>query len=104
MVTFQCCDDKLDNDDLEMPMRDALWPVEGDELEEESGCAYILDEPDRARTCGAPRRATSSYCQRHHSRCYIVSGSSAEVRQLQEVEALASAVGGRRARLGAGPS
>jgi hypothetical protein len=71
-----------------------------DDLEKEDGCAYILGESGGScrQTCGAPRRLSSSYCPHHHSLCYIVSGSRAETDRLREVEALASAVGGRRAR------
>jgi|SRR4029077_18439337 hypothetical protein len=65
---------------------------------EDPGCAYVVEESDGRRTCGAPRRPSSSYCPHHHSLCYIVGGSEAEVDRLREVEALASAVGGRRAR------
>jgi hypothetical protein len=70
----------------------------------DQGCAYVLDESGPRRICGAPRHASSSYCPGHHSLCYIPYGSKAEVRGLREVEQLASAVGGRRARQGAGPS
>lgn len=69
-----------------------------------SGCAYVLDDPKGRRNCGDRRRPSSSYCPHHHSLCHIVSGSKAENRRLREVEALASAVGGRRARQGIGPS
>lgn len=68
------------------------------------GCAYIIDEPDVRRVCGAPRQVHSPYCPAHHSLCYIICGSTAEARRLREVERLASSVGGRRARQGAGPS
>jgi hypothetical protein len=71
---------------------------------DDRGCPYILDEPGHSRTCGAARRPASSYCPRHHALCYILSGSKAEVKRLREVEALASAVGGRRARQGIEPS
>jgi hypothetical protein len=77
---------------------------ERERVDDEAGCSYVLDEPNGRRICGAPRREASSYCPHHHAVCYIVSGSSAEVKRLREVEALASAVGGRRARPGAGPS
>jgi len=69
-----------------------------EDFEDDLGCAYMIDEPDGQRSCGAARRASSSYCPHHHSVCYIVSGSKAETDRLREVEALASAVGGRRAR------
>jgi hypothetical protein len=62
----------------------------------DDGCAYVLSEANGHRTCGAPRRRASSYCPRHHAVCYISSGTNAEVERLREVEALASAVGGRR--------
>jgi hypothetical protein len=87
-------------------MREVFVPPQLDKLDDEVGCAYVVDEPGGRRMCGSPRRASSSYCPAHHSLCYIVCGSRAEVERLQEVEALASAVGGRRARqgIGIGPS
>ncbi len=81
-----------------------VLPLEREDLKDNAGCAYVLDEPDGPRSCGAPRQQTSSYCPCHHAVCYIVSGSTAELKRLQEVETLASAVGGRRARQAAGPS
>jgi hypothetical protein len=81
-----------------------VLPSEGEDLKDNVGCAYVLDEPNGPRSCGAPRRLASSYCPCHHAICYIVSGSRAEFKRLQEVETLASAVGGRRARQAAGPS
>ena len=75
-----------------------------EQAREDQGCAYVIDEPEVHRHCGAPRRPASSYCPRHHALCHIPPGSTAEARRLDEVEALASAVGGRRARQGAGPS
>lgn len=74
------------------------------EISDDDGCAYILDEANGRRVCGTPRRQASSYCPRHHAICYISSGTNAEVERLREVEALASAVGGRRARRQAEPS
>ena len=71
---------------------------------DDQGCAYVLDGPDGLQTCGAPRRPNSSYCAEHHARCHIACGSGAETSRLREVEALASAVGGRRGRDGSGPS
>ena len=68
------------------------------------GCSYVVDEPEGRRSCGSPRRQSSSYCQLHHSLCYIAAGSTAESARLREVEALASAVGGRRAQQGEGPT
>jgi hypothetical protein len=73
----------------------------GSALEEESGCAYVVEGPEGRRMCGDPRQPSSSYCQHHHSLCYIVCGSTAEIKRLREVEALASAVGGRRGKRGA---
>ncbi|HKM74691.1 MAG TPA: hypothetical protein VJX94_32315 [Stellaceae bacterium] len=82
-------------------------PWEADE--EDLGCAYILDECGDRRICGAPcygapGRPVSAYCPHHHALCHIASGSKAEVHRLREVEALASAVGGRRGRDDNGPS
>lgn len=73
-------------------------------VDDDPGCAYVIGEPRGQKICGATRRASSSYCPHHHSLCHVVSGSKAENRRLREVEALASAVGGRRARQGIGPS
>lgn len=70
----------------------------------EDGCAYVLDEGAGASACRAPRRHRSPYCPRHHSLCHVASGSAGETRRLREVEALASAVGGRHARGADGPS
>src|SRR5690348_1541704 len=77
-----------------------------EDLEKDGGCAYILGESGGSsrQTCGATRRLSSSYCPHHHSLCYIVGGSKAETDRLREVEALASAVGGRRARQRAQPT
>ena len=79
-------------------------PPERKDTQGNVGCAFVLNEPDGQRTCGAARQPASSYCPCHHAVCYIVSGSKAEVDRLREVEALASLVGGRRTRHGARPS
>jgi hypothetical protein len=79
-------------------------PPRVDGKRDDRGCAYVLDEPGHSRTCGAARRRASSYCPQHHALCCILSGSKAEVKRLREVEALASAGGGRRARQGIEPS
>jgi hypothetical protein len=70
------------------------WEYEADD----SGCAYILDEADGRRSCGARCRGASSYCPTHHALCHVSYGSEAEADRLREVEALAKAVGGRRSR------
>jgi hypothetical protein len=85
-------------------MRGIPLPLMGNNLDEESGCAYVVEDPEGRRRCGEPRRPSSSYCPYHHSLCYILGGSTAEIKRLQEVEALASAVGGRRAKQTAAPS
>jgi hypothetical protein len=74
------------------------------DLDNAPGCAYMIDGPDGRHVCSATRQPSSSYCPHHHSLCYIVSGSEAETDRLREVEALASAVGGRRARRRKAPS
>lgn len=79
-------------------------PAGLDSANDDLGCAYVLEEGEGGNTCGAPRRPSSPYCMHHHSVCYLANGSSAETRRLREVEALASAVGGRRARRSARPS
>ena len=56
------------------------------EISDDDGCAYVLDEADGRRMCGAPRRQASSYCQRHHAVCYISSGTNAEAVRLREIE------------------
>ena len=72
------------------------------EPEPDGGCAFVLEEDTRAipgRTyCGVTRRAGSAYCDRHHELCHLPSESLAERRKLDEIEALAEAVGGKRGR------
>jgi hypothetical protein len=85
-------------------MTKVLSHVAIEDLEKGGGCAYIMDESGDRRPCGATRRSSSSYCPHHHSLCHIVCGSKAETDRLREVEALASAVGGRRARQRAEPT
>ena len=83
-------------------MSDVMTPWESEE--DEPGCAYILDECGVGRACGALRRGSSPYCATHHALCHVADGSPAEASHMREVEALASAVGGRRSRDGGGPS
>ena len=83
-------------------MADLMAPRETEE--DEPGCAYILDDCGVGRVCGAPRRPASAYCPTHHTLCHVAYGSPAETDHLRQVEALASAVGGRRSREGGGPS
>jgi hypothetical protein len=83
-----------------MSGQSASWETE----EDQSGCAYILDECGDARTCGAPLRPSSPYCPTHHMLCHVAPGSEAAAGRLREVEALASAVGGRRSRVARKPS
>ena len=75
-----------------------------DSREPDVGCAYVVEEPDGRRSCGAPRKRASSNCLHHHPLCRIACGTKAETDRLREVEALATAVGGRRARRRAEPS
>jgi hypothetical protein len=79
-------------------------PLDQDACERDDGCAYITGESGSHRICGAPRRPVSSYCPRHHALCHLAYGSTAEADRIREVEALASAVGGRRSRNRRGPS
>jgi hypothetical protein len=79
-------------------------PVGWEDVQDELGCAYILDECESRRSCGAPRKGISSYCAEHHTLCHVVNGSEAEANRLREVEAIAKAVGGRRSRFGVRPS
>ncbi len=84
-------------------MSGLMAPWETEEVDQ--GCAYILDDDCGAsRACGAPRRDPSPYCPTHHALCHVAYGSRAEADHLRAVEALASAVGGRRSREGGGPS
>jgi Domain of unknown function (DUF6456) len=66
------------------------------------GCAFVLDAAAGSsiatRLCGAPRRPGSAYCPEHHAQCHLAAGSGEERRQLREIEALATAVGGKRGR------
>jgi hypothetical protein len=75
--------------------------VRGDE-EQGGGCAFIIEGtdpgPGRGNFCTAPRQPGSAYCPRHHALCHLPKGSAVERRQLNEIEALADAVGGRQGR------
>ena len=71
---------------------------------ENFGCAYPMEENGKRLSCGAPRRPASSYCAEHHALCHVPSGTIEEIRRLREVEALASAVGGRNAQRTRHPS
>jgi hypothetical protein len=79
-------------------------PVGWEDDQDEPGCAYLVDECDGRRICGAPRKAASPYCPEHHALCHAAYGSEAEADRLREVEAIAKVVGGRRGRDTAGPS
>ena len=79
-------------------------PVGWEDDQDDLGCAYVLDERDGRRICGAPRRGVSPYCPPHHALCHVSYGSAAEADRLREVEALAKVVGGRRSRDTVGPS
>jgi hypothetical protein len=70
----------------------------------DTGCAYILGENGERRTCAARRRLGSPYCPEHHALCHVPCGTTEEDTRLREVEALANAVGGRRARNSGEPS
>lgn len=85
-------------------MREIILPHGCEDEEVSSGCAYLVEGPEGRRICGALCQASSSYCPHHHSLCYIPCGTRAEARRLREVETLASAVGGRRARQRVTPS
>lgn len=64
-------------------------------------CAFVVTGPapgSAARFCEAPRRPGSAYCARHHALCHLPGGSAAEHRKLREIEALATAAGGRQPR------
>jgi len=85
-------------------MQEPISPLTDTRLDRDPGCSYVVDEPEGKRSCGRRRQQSSSYCTTHHSLCYIVAGSKAESVRLREVEALASAVGGRRAQPAEGPT
>jgi hypothetical protein len=71
----------------------------GGEGDGDLGCAYLLDGAGgRAGRCGCERRPGSSYCVEHHALCHLPRGSAAERRELEQVEALATIVGGRQGR------
>ncbi|MGH7044958.1 MAG: hypothetical protein ACREE2_01040 [Stellaceae bacterium] len=74
------------------------------ECVDQSGCGFIFDDGGSRRCCGAERRPGSPYCPEHHALCHVAGGSMAETRRLREVEALATAVGGRRGNNGTAPS
>lgn len=85
-------------------MREIILPHSREYEERDHSCAYPVEGREGQRICGAPCQTSSSYCSDHHSICYLAGGSKAERRQLHEVEMLASAVGGRRAKQGVAPS
>jgi hypothetical protein len=64
-------------------------------------CAYLIDEANGRRRCGAVRRPCSPYCAHHHGICYVVIGSRHETRALGWFEKLAAKAGKGRAPLGA---
>src|SRR5690348_15486843 len=86
-----------------MPAETSI-PLEGSYGEEEprGGCAFILDDtgcaPGLATFCNAPSQPGSAYCRPHHVFCHLPNGSTAERRQLREIEALAKAIGGKQGR------
>ena len=81
----------------------SIWLPRGSS-EQDNGCAYPVEEIEERRICGTPRRRGSSYCPFHHMLCHVPSGTTEEIKRLREVEALANAVGGRRARDASSPS
>jgi hypothetical protein len=85
-------------------MREIILPHWYEDEAIGSGCAFPVEGPEGRGICGAPCQACSSYCPHHHSLCYIPCGTQAEAKRLREVETLASAVGGRRARHRVAPS
>jgi hypothetical protein len=85
-------------------MNTSTASLDRDAFEGDDGCAYIIEESGSHRICGAPRRPVSAYCPQHHALCHLAYGSAAEADRIREVEAIASAVGGRRSRNRGGPS
>lgn len=69
-------------------------------------CAFLIEpRPGAAgpaaavRFCGMPCLPGSAYCPEHHVACHIAPGSHSEHRKLREIEALATAVGGKQGRV-----
>jgi hypothetical protein len=85
-------------------MNTSVALLDQEAFERDDGCAYIIGESGSHRICGASRRPVSSYCPQHHALCHLAYGSTAEANRIREVEAIASAVGGRRSRNRGGPS
>jgi hypothetical protein len=85
-------------------MRELPTPPRFDHHRDDIGCAFILGDNGNRRNCGAVRRLGSPYCPNHHAICHVPCGTTEEIRRLREVEALANAVGGRRARDNGQPS
>ncbi len=81
-------------------MQDLLPGLRADDV----GCAYIVAGEATYQSCGQPRQAASPNCPEHHALCHVPSGTAEEKKRLREVEALANAVGGRRARNIGAPS
>ena len=75
-----------------------------DHHEDNLGCAYPLGENGARRNCGRKQLPGSPYCPDHHALCHVPTGTAQELTQLREVEALANAVGGRRARVAGEPT
>jgi len=46
--------------------------------------------------CGEKLQRGSVYCAEHHALTHVAPGSAGEARQLRELEALATVVGGKR--------
>jgi hypothetical protein len=79
-------------------------PVGWEDVQDELECVYILGECESWHHCGAPRKAASPYCPKHHALCHVAYGSEAEAERMREVEAIAKVVGGRRSRYSVKPS
>jgi hypothetical protein len=85
-------------------MEELSWSPALKDRQTGSGCSYILGDDQGRHFCGQPLRPGSSYCPQHHALCHVACGTTEEAWRLREVEALAHAVGGRRAPEGGGPS
>src|SRR5215472_13881151 len=102
MISSRCENDKMSFHKeavLESPSIPSQRPLRDEAL----GCAYPLGGIEDRQFCGTSRRAGSPYCPEHHALCHVPSGTGEEMQRLREVEALANAVGGRRACAGGGP-
>ena len=80
------------------------FPPEPESIEDEPGCSLCSTNPAAPGLAGPGGGKPPPIVCNIMPCDYVVSGSDAEVKRPQEVEALASAVGGRRGRRQSAPS